>query len=274
MMQTDKNTFSTYVVEKNFGEASAPKTTFYADFKICLVLKGEAVWEIEDKAFSVAAGDIIFLNLGQKRKFTSFGREGFRLCALVLGRNAFDSAAHFDFFLERVKNGQNLIRNEALFNLLKEVYEESKSGEPFVYDLISAKLTEFFIKAERSLGYSFRPLTSSDTKMLDVMNFIDANITEGVSLSLAAEKAGMSESGFSRRFLKVNGISFKQYLMEKKTQHAIRLMNTKNLKMIDVALESGFDSVSGFYDAFKKITGTTPKNLKLKKGGEIYETEV
>ena len=60
--------------------------------------------------------------------------------------------------------------------------------------------------------------------------------------------------------------------MEKKTKHAIKLMNTTNLKVIDIALESGFDSISGFYDAFKKITGTTPKNFK--KGKQNYETEI
>ena len=274
MMQIDKNTFSVYTVEKNFGSSSAPKTTFYADFKICLVLEGEAVWEIEDNSFSVRAGDIVFLNLGQKRRFVSFGKDGFKLCALVLGRNAFASVSHFDFFLERVKNGQNLIRNENLFAILKEVYEETKENIPLSYSLVSAKITEFFIKAERETGYAYRPLTHTDMEMLEVMNYIDGNVTEGISLGKAAKRAGMSESAFSRRFVAMNGISFKRYVMEKKTQKAVHLLNTTDLKMIDVALGSGFESVSGFYEAFKKITGTTPKKLKMRKGDKIYETEV
>ena len=272
MMQIDKNSFSAYTVEKNFGEASAPKTTIYADFKICIVLKGEAVWEIDERSFFVKAGDVVFLNIGQKRRLSSFGKDGFKLCALVLTRSAFASAAHFDFFLDRVKRGENLIRNSMLFSLLEEVYLETSREKPFGYSLISAKLTEFFIKAERIFNYSFNRTTSADKEMLEVMSFIDEGITEGMSLSMAAEKAGLGESTFSRRFLAMNGISFKRYLMEKKTKHAIKLMNTTNLKVIDIALESGFDSISGFYDAFKKITGTTPKNFK--KGKQNYETEI
>ena len=274
MIQIDKNHFGVYTVEKNRGDSSAPKNTFYANFKICFVLKGEAVWEIEDSSFFLRAGDIIFLNLGQKRKLSSFGEEGFKLCAIVLERNAFSAVSHFDFFLDRAKKGRNLIRNEILFNILKEVYDESKTDMPLGHSLISAKLTEFFIKAERITDYSFRTLTHSDLEMLDIMNYIDANITDGISLSSVAEKMGMSESKFSRRFAEMNGISFKQYVIKKKIQHAVKLMNTTNLKMIDVAMESGFDSISGFYDAFKKTTGTTPKNFKLAKGDKTYEAEL
>ncbi len=274
MMQIDKKTFSIYNVEKKYGDSSAPKSTFYANFRICFVLEGEAVWEIEENSFLVRAGDIIFLNLGQKRKMISFGKEGFRLCAIVLERNAFTAVSHFDFFLDRAKKGNNLIRNENLFNILKEVYDESRADMPLRYSLISAKLTEFFIKAERIEGYSFRTLAQTDMEMLDIMNYIDANITEGISLSSAAKKIGMSESKFSRRFFGMNGVSFKQYVIAKKIQHAVRLMETTSLKIIDVAMESGFDSISGFYEAFKKTIGTTPKNFKFKKGDETYETGV
>ena len=71
----------------------------------------------------------------------------------------------------------------------------------------------------------------------------------------------MTESSFSRRFSAVNGISFKQYVIEKKIQRAIFLLQTTNRKVIDIASECGFDSISGFYDSFKRITGTTPNKF-------------
>ena len=111
------------------------------------------------------------------------------------------------------------------------------------------------------MGYSFNPIGKEKLEMLELMNYIDENITNGINLSWAAKKAGMSESTFSRRFLAMNGISFKQYTTEKKIQHAITLLESTNKKTIDIALESGFDSVSGFYDAFKRNTGTTPSKF-------------
>lgn len=261
MILLNKNNFSVRMMQKHHDSASAPKTTFYGEFRVCLALQGEAVWEIEDRSYSIRSGDIVFLNIGQKRYFTSFGKEGFRLCTFTLTRNAFSGIHHFMFFLDRVKNRKNVIKSSALSALLEEAYDEWKTELPSRYELISAKFTEFFIKAERAADDSFRPVTQTDLEMLELMNHIDANITAGISLHAVAKKAGMSESTFSRRFSAMNGISFKQYVTEKKLQHAIRLLQTTDLKMIDIALDSGFDSISGFYDAFKKKTGTTPSKF-------------
>lgn len=261
MIIVSKNNFSVRLMQKNHDSSSAPKSTFYADFRICLALEGEAVWEIEDRSYLIGPGDIVFLNIGQKRHFTSFGKNGFKLCAFTLARNAFSKPHHFMFFLDRVKKQANVIKSGALSALLKEAYDEWKAESPFKYELASAKLTEFFVKAEREANYSFDPVTPNDREMLQIMDYIDANISNQISLRSAAQKAGMSESTFSRRFSEWNGVSFKQYLIEKKIQRAILLLQTTDLKMIDIALESGFDSVSGFYDAFKKKTGTTPSKF-------------
>ena len=49
--------------------------------------------------------------------------------------------------------------------------------------------------------------------------------------------------------------------MSKRIEHAISLLENTDYKVVDVALESGFDSISGFYDTFRKITGTTPNKF-------------
>ena len=59
----------------------------------------------------------------------------------------------------------------------------------------------------------------------------------------------------------MNGISYKQYVISKKIDRAIFLLKTTNMKIVDIALDCGFDSVSGFYDAFKRKTGTTPNEF-------------
>ena len=154
-----------------------------------------------------------------------------------------------------------MIKKSALSHLLMEIHEEWKTNDPFRYELASAKLTEFFIKTERTSEDLFTSVTQWDREMVELMDYIDSNITKGINLSAAAKKAGMTESSFSRRFSTVNGISFKKYIVEKKIQRAIWLLQTTNQKIIDIALDSGFDSISGFYDAFKKQTGTTPSRF-------------
>ena len=258
MIAVNKNCFSVHTIQKLHNSPAAPKSTFYPDFRICLALEGEAIWEIGDQSYLIQPGDIVFLNIGQARRFAAFGKNGFKLCAFILNRNAFSGIHHFMYFLDCIKRQENVIKNSDLSPMLEEIYEEWKTESPFRYELASAKLTEFFIKAERASNAPFMQVPQSQREMLEIMDYIDSNITTGISLSAVAKKAGMTESSFSRRFSAVNGISFKKYVIEKKLQQAMHLLQTTNRKMIDIALDSGFDSVSGFYDAFKKRTGTTP----------------
>jgi len=258
MIIVNKTNFSVRTMQKQHNSASAPKSTFYTDFKVCLALEGEAVWEIEDRAYRIQPGDIVFLNIGQKRHFTAFGEKGFRLCVFTLKRSAFQNMHHFMFLLDRTKHQNNVIKENILSSLLKEIYDEWTNDGPFPYELASAKLTEFFIKAERETQYSLSPAGKIDREMLELMDYIDANIANGMSLAAVAQRAGMTEGAFSRRFSAINGISFKQYVVERKIERAIFLLQNTNRKMIDVAQDSGFDSISGFYSAFQKKTGSTP----------------
>ena len=52
----------------------------------------------------------------------------------------------------------------------------------------------------------------------------------------------------------------KEIPMELKAK-ALEMLKTTDLKVVDVAYECGFNSISGFYDTFKKITGTTPDKI-------------
>ena len=260
MILLSKNNFSVVTVRKGPHSPSAPRGS-HDDFRVCLALEGRAVWEIEDRRYEICPGDIILLNFRQKRHFTAFGEQGFHLCALCFKRDAFSNLHHFSFFLECAKNQRYVIKNSPSSNILLETCKEMQGNHPLRYELASAKLTEFFIKLEKELGYSFRTHAGIDREMLEILDYIDTHITSGISLSQLASKTGLTESSFSRRFSKLNGISFKQYVIAKRIAWAIMLLRTTNMKMVDVALECGFDSISRFYDAFKKQTGTTPSKF-------------
>lgn len=260
MILLSKNNFSVTTVQKGPHSPSAPKGS-HNDFRVCLVLEGRAIWEIDDRGYEIGPGDIVLLNFRQKRHFTAFGEQGFHLCALCFARDAFSNLHHFSFFLECIKNQRYVIKNSHASGILLEIYREMQGNHPLRYELASAKLTEFFIKLEKELGYCFQSHAGIDREMLDILDYIDTHITSGISLSQLASKTGLTESSFSRRFSRLNGISYKQYVIAKRIALAISLLQTTNMKMVDIALECGFDSISGFYDAFKKQTGTTPSQF-------------
>lgn len=76
-------------------------------------------------------------------------------------------------------------------------------------------------------------------------------------LALAAEIAGMSKRSLQRR-LRQNGSSYSQILKEARFELARSLLEDRSIKIIDVAITSGYESPQHFSRAFRLYTGTTP----------------
>ncbi len=110
----------------------------------------------------------------------------------------------------------------------------------------------------------FKPeaVSKRNLDILNRMDEMDENIEKGLHLREIAQSSGLSESTFSRQFAAATGIHFKQYVMEKKVQRALWLLNNTDWKIIDICQECGFQSVSGFYDTFRKVLGTTPNKIR------------
>ena len=261
MITLNEKNCTFFTLNKTKNSKPMAEAVSYPHLHICFIADGDALWQINNTNYQVKPGNIIFLSDNQYRRFLSYGENGFCLRVICLDRRAFTDSQHLSFFLTCIRKLNGVFESCNLIPLLEEVYAELSEKKENYRELASLKLTEFFIKAERFMNYSPSQAGKYDKKMEQVMDFIDSNLTSGISLCSAAKFAGFTESSFSRWFAKTNGVSFKKYIMAKKIDLAITLLKTTDLKVLDIAYESGFDSISGFYDTFKKITGTTPNKF-------------
>ena len=257
MICANDRSLSFFTVQKNKGSAVFPEALSYVGVRICFVLSGEAVWHINGCLYPVKQGDIVFLNSSQKRRFVEYG-DSFSLGVISLDRSAFVDPCHYLFLVDCIRKQNGVIHNQTLWELLDQVYVEWQKKDFGYFEMVSAKLTEFFISAERNFNFSVCSLGKNDRTMMYVLDYLDSNMTEKITLSRIARETGFTESSFSRWFAQWNGISFKRYVLTRKIELAVRAIETTDMKMLDVAASCGFESISGFYDAFKKITGTTP----------------
>ena len=262
MFNINKQNFNAFLMKKTKSDIPSSVPTAFAGFRLCIVIDGNARWNLSGKTYNIKKGDIILLDSTLKRFFVEFGTNGLKLSVFSLNSSAFVNPYHLLFYVSCVKNKDFIIQNEKLYQMLFVAYHEAQSKVHLSHEMISAKLTEFFISAERYLNFNSDYRIKFDKNMARILNYIDSNITNS-SLAALAEMSGYSESSFSRWFSDLNGIPYKKYIMLKKIEHAISLLKTTDMKMIDIAYECGFESVSGFYDTFKKVTGTTPKKYFL-----------
>lgn len=99
--------------------------------------------------------------------------------------------------------------------------------------------------------------------MQTVLDYIDDNLKNEINAVMIAEKSGYSAYHFSRIFTETIGISVMSYVTWRKLQYALYDLSYGK-KVIDVAMEYGFETHGGFTKAFVYWFGFPPSLCKLR----------
>jgi AraC family transcriptional regulator, melibiose operon regulatory protein len=92
--------------------------------------------------------------------------------------------------------------------------------------------------------------------------FIARHYTDKITADQIGKAAGLHPNYAMALFKKALGITLIDCLTQHRVSHAQRLLATTNDKIIDVALNSGFNSLSRFHEAFKRWCGCSPKDYR------------
>jgi len=102
----------------------------------------------------------------------------------------------------------------------------------------------------------------NDDKISLVTSYIQNNFRNQISLASLAGLVGMSESYFSRYFLKHQGISYTQYITGLRMNYAVSLLKTSDYSVSKISEAVGYYSVSGFIKSFTKYFGAHPNQFR------------
>ena len=94
-----------------------------------------------------------------------------------------------------------------------------------------------------------------------IKKYIDDNLFEQLSIEDLASRAGFSTYHFSKLFSFYMEIPVMEYIRRMRIANSISDI-CKGKRIIDVALDCGFESHSGFSKAFKKIYGYSPDEYR------------
>ncbi|MBC7959124.1 MAG: AraC family transcriptional regulator [Vallitaleaceae bacterium] len=94
------------------------------------------------------------------------------------------------------------------------------------------------------------------------IDYIDENIKEKISMDEIASHVGFSTFHFYRVFSSMIGLTVMDYVTKRKLQFAL-LELENGTKIIDVAMNYGFETHAGFTKAFKRSFGYPPNFYRL-----------
>jgi hypothetical protein len=250
-------------------------THLHPDMELGLVLDGAIVLERGGVRRTLRRGDLYLVNPLEAHCFTSAEEGGgILLIAQISAR-----------LVERVFGGAKNIRYACGISLRAAMARRSEE--------LSALLTQlgmiFFARRE---GYEFRclscvgqiyyllhttlPWSFLDTaeeapcreradRMIAVLDYIEKNYTRKLLLGEIARREHLSLTYLSHLFKDVLGMSFQDYLRQKRFARARRLVAQTEQSILEISLCCGFSDVRYLTKLFREELGCSPMEYRKKK---------
>ena len=108
-------------------------------------------------------------------------------------------------------------------------------------------------------GESYSYTDTAVHRIIQVTDYIKNNLTsDNLSQSAMAEMAGISKEYFSRIFRNVTGSNYSRWLNMIRLEKATELLAGREMTLTEIAMLSGFQSISSFNRVFRAEKGMAP----------------
>lgn len=150
--------------------------------------------------------------------------------------------------------------------LLSELVEKNESSELSLKAELYALCAEFV----RSGGVHERKVDSENTSLrAKIVDYVSENFRSDISLRSLAKAVGYDYHYLSRVFHGIFGTSFCSFLSTYRIEAALELLKNSEMKIVDIACESGFQSVRSFNSHFVARFGMSPSEYRRREGRDI-----
>jgi len=255
---------------------------WHEELEFLTVTSGCALFQIETDYFEVHAGECIFVNTSELHAGFCTGTFPCEYRAVVFSPSLlFDSS--FDLvrtrYIDPVTKNQITVKRHIkgaeawereLLSRLKNLLELLNS-RPYTYELLVkselfamfALLTANCMSAAASTEKRQNHLRLE--KLKAALKFIEENYTKKLSTLDISMHLNMSEGHFCRIFKDFVKKTPLEYLNCYRIHQAARLLEETDMKVLEVAMEVGFDNLSYFIETFKRHVGMTPSRYRCSR---------
>lgn len=105
-------------------------------------------------------------------------------------------------------------------------------------------------------------ISPTDEKMQKIVNYIDHNYHQKITLTEMANIANMQENAFCRYFKRKTNLSLFDYINRVRIGNACKLLLMKDLSIQQICYRTGYNSPSNFINQFRLRTEMSPKEYR------------
>lgn len=234
-----------------------PSMHYHDSYELYYLEAGSREYFVEDKLFSVAAGEFVLIPPGKLHR--TGGEYGLR--TLVMFTQS---------FLEKAYTQEAMARILKCFEHIKLVpREEQQSSCRYLLKRLAAARddTQFAL----ALGLLLEELCRCgspelrDDHVSGIVEFINRNYAEIESISQIAEHFYISKYHLCRVFKNAMKVTVIEYLNQIRIKNASHLLESSDYDISHISQLCGFNSVAYFSNVFHKLKGCSPSQYRKDK---------
>ena len=241
----------------------------YHEFcKLLLLRSGSGGYMVEGQRYNLKAGDIVLIghhcvHRPEFEKGATYERVIIYISPEFLRRQSAPDCDLEELFSGSLGHVLRLEEKERrrLFSLAARLEQELSGSAYGRVILSSGLLLRLLVEIGRFLHSRTlelpRPAAPENARVLDMLRYIDAHLTEDLSIDALAEQFYISKYHMMRLFRRETGQSIHSYLSDRRLLHARDLI-AGGMSATESCFRSGFRSYSSFTRAYGKRFGTTP----------------
>lgn len=254
------------MIEIRLERDSMCSPCIHPDLKLFFVLEGTVSLGCEDQVFALSREDVIVVGSGKRHSWRM--SDGALLGCLFLSEQKLEQLLHQDtvVFWCNSALGEAEVYSQ-LRHLLKKLFWEYAKGtgrdeiylRRLFYEVLQELTQEFLLNAGALKGTACAQEKERDMERKGlIVRYIRQHYREPLSLQDLADELGLSAAYLSKYIKRRFGMGFLQYVTQVRLQYACGLLLHSEQSMMQVALETGFGSLSSFNRVFKEAYGVTP----------------
>lgn len=101
-------------------------------------------------------------------------------------------------------------------------------------------------------------------RLLRAKDRMDAASHEEWPVLRLAQVSGVSEAHFARSFKDAFGVPPHRYLLTRRIERATAMLRDSDVPIIEIAFQTGWNSLGTFGRTFRDVTGETPRALRAR----------
>ena len=162
-------------------------------------------------------------------------------------------------------NGKELAQ---ITELVDRLEGELKTRDPGFGFMATAAFMQIIGLLSRCYGRSPSPDGRALLRIGEALSHLERNIHHEVNLEELASIAHMSRRSFLRVFQSATGTSPLAWLIDQRINRACGMLRHTDKQITEIAFEVGFNDSNYFTRQFRKLTGFSPRDYRLRQGIE------